>query len=360
MNEENVCEKVRFAISVGDERDIEMMSHLEVCEKCRTFLEQSEKMTAELNGLSFDSFTKDGKSVADSVMEEIKRQKMFTSGNKVQKYNGYFRHMGLIAACVVIFVMALPVMNSIFGAEKNSEAIQYENRSYTVCEDQVILNHSDNGSIMLAKVTADAAEGEEYPEDFEAETVENEADSPNSGNVMFMARPKFSDTDNSSPEIEAEAVEDAQIYDVVEYSSEVDEYNFYEGFAVTSKNDSVNAVMPEEKSSDVSKPQNTDAKLMSGSSGWTANNRYSYFEDGYEEDAPLAFESIEDAAIHGAVMYCDSEDVIVVDSLEITYTDSESAYAVFAVEDGGDITVYLKREDGMWIVFDVCDGDITE
>ncbi|MBQ8758626.1 MAG: hypothetical protein IJZ20_02940, partial [Clostridia bacterium] len=103
---ESFCEKVQYTVSVGDELTEEMKAHIEPCEECRTFLEQTELVQAELAKMSFESFTKDGKSVADSVMEEIGRQKMFAGGGNTKKTSGVFRHMGLIAACAVIFVMA--------------------------------------------------------------------------------------------------------------------------------------------------------------------------------------------------------------------------------------------------------------
>ena len=72
------------------------------------------------------------------------------------------------------------------------------------------------------------------------------------------------------------------------------------------------------------------------------------------------FENIEDAAYYGAESYLDSGSQIVSQSVSISYTDSGSAYAVFETTDGFKLTVYLKKQNELWSVIEVCEGDITE
>lgn len=357
---DSICDKVRFAISVGDELDNEMKSHLDECEECRTFLEHSKIMMSELEKLGFDTFTKDGKTVADSVMEEVERQKIFTSGKKLQKNNGLFRHMGLIAACAVIVIMALPVMNGILGVDKDSAAVEYEG----IAENNFVAysGNSASGSDAKAAPSVCDDEGEEtYIETAEAEVVESENYAAVTDGIMFMARPHSAENDKSAVESKVAVTEELQTHDVVDYSTDMDDYDFYEGFAAPANGGAFKkSEMITDSSEKAAQEADDEDLVVEELYDVSDNDRYSLYEDGYEDDTGVLFENIEDAAFRGAVMYCDSEDVVDKDSLVISYTDADTAYAVFTIENNGDITVYLKKENGMWAVIDVCDGDITE
>lgn len=135
-NEENnaeirtLCDRVKLAVSVGDTIDEEMMKHIEECDECRTFFEQSQIITKKLAEIGEYSFTRNGKSVADTVMDEIRRQELFTKGTPLGKKKSFFvRHSGMLAACLAISVMAIPFARGYFA---NKSGSAYENADLSV------------------------------------------------------------------------------------------------------------------------------------------------------------------------------------------------------------------------------------
>lgn len=128
----SLCEKVRYALIFEEQMGEEMTKHMCECHLCRTALEQHKKIASDLSGLKMETLMKNGKSVSESVMEEIQNQSVFTGTRPV---NGRFtfKHAGLVAACIIITVMALPVMNSILPGSKSQDSavldmeMQYNN-----------------------------------------------------------------------------------------------------------------------------------------------------------------------------------------------------------------------------------------
>ena len=157
MNMENeslsLCERVRFASLFDEPMDEEMKNHLCKCELCRTSLEQQNKITESLSIIKSDALIKNGKSVSASVMQEIENQSIFT-GQRPVKSRFVFRYAGLVAACIIITVMALPMLDSILPGGKSSDlAVADEEYQYNTSEPQA---ESTNGANILAdKMTND-------------------------------------------------------------------------------------------------------------------------------------------------------------------------------------------------------------
>ncbi len=364
MNNEKhdvICDRVRYAISVGDVLDDEMKAHVLECAECRTFLEQSEIMASELKKLGFDTFEKNGKTVADSVMEEVRRQEIFTKGSPVKANKGVFRHIGLIAACAVIMVMALPLLNRVTNVNKGSDEAIVEDANYG--------RNYKNEAASGGSFNDDAAVSEEayieYSEeaaDYEDSTgvlcdtqasekanagaafySDNSDASEDSGNktMMFMAPPasveqRSKEETVAEDAVEAETVETETVKNEVADGSETVLYS-YKGsmYSAEVENDS--------------QEQRYEAV-------------YDSVVDGICEPAPLASsESVEEAALLGAVIHCGSVSKIVEESLYITYSDDgRSAYAVYELISGESITVYLNLYENVWNATKVCNGDITE
>lgn len=134
QNNENLnsmCDSVKYTLCVSDELTHEQKKHLDECVDCRTFYEQNKIMSEHLAGLRAD-FGKGELGVADAVMKEINSQKIFTFGTPFMNRR-IFKHAGLVAACLIVVVMALPIMNANMGKGADGAA---ENQS-TVIEDAV-------------------------------------------------------------------------------------------------------------------------------------------------------------------------------------------------------------------------------
>ncbi len=176
----SMCDKVRYAVSFGEEMTEEMREHMENCEECRAYFEQTEKMAAELSAMNVASLTKNGMSVADSVMSEIKKQAVFTMGKSVKKA-AFVRHAGLIAACLVLVVMAIPVIKGMYGAKSEDAAYEYE--------------HMQNSAALY-----DVADEESLPEE-------------DAGETKLMAAKSYNDADNYEAVTESEEKAKDLLYD---------------------------------------------------------------------------------------------------------------------------------------------------
>lgn len=119
-----LCLETRLALAEkGDTADLseEMRAHLESCPCCRTFCEQTEKMTAELAALAVPTLTKDGIGLADSVMNEVRARAIFgkkpaATGKKI------FRHAGLAAAGFIVLLMAAPILSGVLNPNRSDTA----------------------------------------------------------------------------------------------------------------------------------------------------------------------------------------------------------------------------------------------
>ena len=121
----SLCDRVRFAITVGDELEENMNTHLNECSECRTFLEQFEKTNSDLSSIVKNDFSRNGKTVADFVIDEINKQSAFV-GERSYRKGLLFRHAGLIAACLVLMVMAFPVFNYNKHETNQENSIAYD------------------------------------------------------------------------------------------------------------------------------------------------------------------------------------------------------------------------------------------
>lgn len=151
MENETLCERVRRAVSLGEEFDEEMRRHLDECGECRTFFKHSQIMSDALASIGAYSYTKDGVSLADSVMMEINRQAMFSKGAPIKKNKAIFRHIGMLAACLAIAVAAIPIVrSSIFS--KNNVNMNDENAeiSQDASESEAALYSGRSASIAAA------------------------------------------------------------------------------------------------------------------------------------------------------------------------------------------------------------------
>lgn len=136
----NICEETRFALTVSDDLTDEQVKHLCECTECRTFKEQNDELSTHFSVLRADF---DGKTlgVADSVMKEINAQKFFTLGTPI-KTRHFFRHAGLVAACLIVTVMAIPLMNGAFkGANSADSAAENESIMQDVVYDAQTYNY---------------------------------------------------------------------------------------------------------------------------------------------------------------------------------------------------------------------------
>lgn len=294
---DNICDKVRFVKFAGEELDEQMNKHIDECESCRTFFEQSAVLEKELGALGVDTLKRNGKSVADSVMEEIKRQNIFTKGAPAKESKGIFRHFGLVAACIIIAVMALPVMDNVFGT-KNQSAEFAKNS----------INDND----------VDLAESDGYK----------------------LKNAVFGETDFSDDYVNTEVVCEPEEASLL---AETDN----EGYNTTSDISSGTLMfkaMPE-----------TD---LEDSKDAVYNAEKALF-DVYESGGDAFLGELEETALVGALQYLDS-DAVVPDSMDISFSGDAVAYAVFETEKGDKITVCLEKSGEKWIVRHVCDGDITE
>ncbi len=297
-----VCDRVRFAKFSGEELDEQMKEHLSQCDKCRTFFEQSSLMERELGALGVDTLIRNGKSVADSVMEEISRQEMFTKGNTAKASKGVFKHFGLIAACVIIAVMALPVMDNVFGTK---------NQNIQFAKDMA----ADDAGIAPAEIYGAG------------------------GTVSFE---NYSYALNGAVETESEEVCLDDAVDGVDYNAANTEA-YSDGTAL---NEPVIYKARPKADADFDDNEIYEAEM-------------SLFEV-YENGTVAISGELEEAAFMGALDYLGNGTRPVRDSVVLTFAGDNIAYAVFETDKGDKITVCLEKSEDLWIVGHVCDGDITE
>lgn len=125
-----LCDAVRLALSDGAVLDGEQAKHLESCAACRAFRKQTQTMLTDLAGLAVPPLTKNGVGVADAVMDEIRRQAIF--GRSPRPGRRFFRHAGLVAACVTVLVMSFPVIfNVLIPAQSKMDMAEPENTGNT-------------------------------------------------------------------------------------------------------------------------------------------------------------------------------------------------------------------------------------
>lgn len=197
MENRVLCDDVKLALAEGAELDNEMLCHLKNCDDCRTFKEQTEKMVSELNNLGKNGIlVRNGESVADAVMKEIEKQSVFM-GRKEVAGKGFFRHFGLVAACVVIMVAAYPVIENMFSSKGTDSSINME--------------ESD--------ALYDSGDGSEY---VDYEIYENQTEAPSSNTIISASGiEEFKNYNNGYKESVKEKTESDVTHDVV-YTEDFD------------------------------------------------------------------------------------------------------------------------------------------
>ncbi len=118
-HQKDCCSQVKTALLSGDGPDAALSAHLEHCKDCKEFKHKLDTMLCDLKALNVEALTKDGASLPEAVMEEVRRRSIFHVSQKKDRH--VFRHMGLVAACIVICVMAAPTVLHILNPAKSAD-----------------------------------------------------------------------------------------------------------------------------------------------------------------------------------------------------------------------------------------------
>ncbi len=125
-DEGNLCESTRLALADEKPRDRAQEAHLKKCAFCQKFQNETEILKKDLAALDMDPLVKNGVSLADAVMEEVGKQAAFRVKPSASPKHRLFRHAGLAAACLVVFVLAAPTVFNTMHAQKKFDALPNE------------------------------------------------------------------------------------------------------------------------------------------------------------------------------------------------------------------------------------------
>lgn len=118
---EELCESTRLALADEKELTDAQKAHLKECDFCRSFQNETEILKHDLASLDVAPLAQNGVGLADSVMEEIGKQAIFGRTPAASSARPrFFRHAGLAAACLVVFVLAAPTAFNLMHT-KNAE-----------------------------------------------------------------------------------------------------------------------------------------------------------------------------------------------------------------------------------------------
>ena len=126
VDEENLCESTRLALADEKPLNRAQEAHLKTCEFCRRFQNETEILKKDLTALDIDPLIKNGVSLADAVMEEVEKQAAFRIKSSTSPKHRLFRHAGLAAACLVVFVLAAPTVFNTICAQKKFDTLPNE------------------------------------------------------------------------------------------------------------------------------------------------------------------------------------------------------------------------------------------
>lgn len=126
VDEENLCESTRLALADEKPLNRAQEAHLKTCEFCRRFQNETEILKKDLTALDIDPLIKNGVSLADAVMEEVEKQAAFRIKSSASPKHRLFRHAGLAAACLVVFVLAAPTVFNTICAQKKFDTLPNE------------------------------------------------------------------------------------------------------------------------------------------------------------------------------------------------------------------------------------------
>ena len=125
-DEGNLCESTRLALADEKPLDRAQEAHLKKCAFCQKFQNETEILKKDLAALDMDPLVKNGVSLADAVMEEVGKQAAFRIKSSASPKHRLFRHAGLAAACLVVFVLAAPTVFNTMRAQKKFDALPNE------------------------------------------------------------------------------------------------------------------------------------------------------------------------------------------------------------------------------------------
>ena len=125
-DEGNLCESTRLALADEKPLDRAQEAHLKKCAFCQKFQNETEILKKDLAALDMDPLVKNGVSLADAVMEEVGKQAAFRIKFSASPKHRLFRHAGLAAACLVVFVLAAPTVFNTICAQKKFDTLPNE------------------------------------------------------------------------------------------------------------------------------------------------------------------------------------------------------------------------------------------
>ncbi len=125
-DEGNLCESTRLALADEKPLDRAQEAHLKKCAFCQKFQNETEILKKDLAALDMDPLVKNGVSLADAVMEEVGKQAAFRVKPSASPKHRLFRHAGLAAACLVVFVLAAPTVFNTICAQKKFDTLPNE------------------------------------------------------------------------------------------------------------------------------------------------------------------------------------------------------------------------------------------
>ena len=209
VDEENLCESTRLALA--DEKPLSRAqeAHLKTCEFCRRFQNETEILKKDLTALDIDPLIKNGVSLADAVMEEVGKQAAFRIKSSASPKHRLFRHAGLAAACLVVFVLAAPTVFNTICAQKKFDTLPNEaalpqtmfsaGNADKAADDKVSseLAASDGNAYLTDKGANDKAFSNTADTAFPDESTEAETKAPPL-TVQFAGTNDISEKQNSS------------------------------------------------------------------------------------------------------------------------------------------------------------------
>ncbi|MBE6682310.1 MAG: hypothetical protein E7600_08505 [Ruminococcaceae bacterium] len=219
--EKNICEEIEIAIYSDSELTEEQKNHIENCESCKALLSQVSEMKSQLGTLTVPGIAEG--SVADSVMNEVKNQRMAAA---VPKFR-WTHHLGTAAAIVIVLVAALILKNpSDTDPQKEKPAVDNSksniaqkfndhelNPSYTYTTDDSSIGTNENDEIATTKAASEN-ENAAYEEQTPDQTTNQSANQP----PIFLAK---------SPYSAEESVQDGSMTDNVNSPSQEEYSRFF-------------------------------------------------------------------------------------------------------------------------------------
>ncbi|MBP5245577.1 MAG: hypothetical protein J6036_03885 [Clostridia bacterium] len=187
LNGKTVCEEIKEKILCGEELSDAEKSHVLSCDGCRTYSEEIKTMLADLEnfGKESENLEKDGKTLVSSVMNEVNARKFFGNTEKKGGFSAWTKHFGLVAACVVLLIMAFPLIRN-YGNLSKKDAVVYSDSTESI-NDSVSKDIYDAGYYVtnsVPEVLSGISDDEEEP------AAENKAESdelPGRGAIVRSA-----------------------------------------------------------------------------------------------------------------------------------------------------------------------------